>query len=222
MPSLIYFPLRARAESIRFIARYCKLDVKDEIVELKDWPQVKPTMPNGAVPVLRKDDGNLLPESADIAFHLAEHPDVPADRKLLVDEEHKEMYLLTQGYPTRVLDIFNPLLNWFSRAEADPKIDESLPLAVDQMKKYDARLNESGGPFITGKQPGVGDLGVYHFVCNMQTLRSDCFQDFSPLWSEWQKSVAGLPGIKEYLAERPEIGTGKTGREGSYAYHGFD
>eukprot|EP00039_Didymoeca_costata_P020558 m.341658 g.341658 ORF g.341658 m.341658 type:complete len:235 (-) comp20330_c0_seq1:37-741(-) len=215
--TLVYFPLRARAESLRMIARYCCLDVQDEIVELEDWPAMKPNTPKGSVPFMRMPDGSLMPETYDIAVFLASLPDVPADRQLLLTSEQKELYALVQGNPTNVLSIFNPLMNWFSKEDSKEKMESYLPPAIEVCRKYDGILGQSGGPFISGTQPGIGDFGLFHASCNMKKLVPTVFDDFSSKWGEWLDAVASLPGVREYLAERPKTGTGKIGRRGSFA-----
>ena len=68
---LVYFPLRARAEPLRMLFRYSKIPYTDEMVQWKDWPTLKPTLPNKMLPQLKLEDGTLLPETMDIALHVA-------------------------------------------------------------------------------------------------------------------------------------------------------
>lgn len=46
MPSykLIYFPITALAEPIRFLLNYAGIEFEDERFDRKDWPKLKPSM----------------------------------------------------------------------------------------------------------------------------------------------------------------------------------
>ena len=49
---LRYFNIRGRAEFLRYMFAYANQDYTDDRIENEDWPQIKPTMPFGQVPVL--------------------------------------------------------------------------------------------------------------------------------------------------------------------------
>ncbi len=211
--ALLYFPLRARAESIRMIARYREIDVVDEFISFDKWSDVKPTMPKGQVPVLRLEDGTLMPESVDIAAYLATLP--TGTRQLVVDDTQRELYALSQSRP---LGMVNPLLNWFTIEQASPRLADATADCLEVLRQCDARLVAGAGPFLTGSdRPGVGDLGIFHCVNVLEVLAPTALADFSPAFSVWKNAVASLPGVREYLSERPKCGTGAIGRDGTFA-----
>ena len=72
---LLYFPLRARGEALRMLFRYSDITVAEEIIPFSAWPELKPTFSNQQLPQLCLDDGKLLPETADIALHVAKLAD---------------------------------------------------------------------------------------------------------------------------------------------------
>ena len=49
---LRYFNIRGRAEFLRYMFAYANQDYTDDRIENEDWPQIKPTMPFGQIPVL--------------------------------------------------------------------------------------------------------------------------------------------------------------------------
>ena len=51
--TLQYFPLRARAETVRMILAYTGIPYSMEVIPLEEWRHRKPSMPAGQVPVLR-------------------------------------------------------------------------------------------------------------------------------------------------------------------------
>ncbi|XP_011702074.1 PREDICTED: glutathione S-transferase-like [Wasmannia auropunctata] len=72
MPSykLIYYPITALAEPIRFLFSYADIEFEDERFDRKDWPKLKDTMPFGKVPVMIVD-GKKIDQSVAICRYLA-------------------------------------------------------------------------------------------------------------------------------------------------------
>ena len=75
--TLSYLPLRARAESLRMILRYCNIAFVDNVVSLEQWGPLKASgkLPPGntgnvQLPVLELEDGTFMPESLDIAKYI--------------------------------------------------------------------------------------------------------------------------------------------------------
>ncbi|XP_018334282.1 glutathione S-transferase-like [Agrilus planipennis] len=67
---LTYFPSKAIGEPIRFLLNYGNLEFEDDRFDRENWPQLKPNMPFGQVPVL-EIDGKLTHQSIAIARYLA-------------------------------------------------------------------------------------------------------------------------------------------------------
>mmetsp|Transcript_46454 Transcript_46454/g.132891 ORF Transcript_46454/g.132891 Transcript_46454/m.132891 type:complete len:231 (+) Transcript_46454:91-783(+) len=218
--TLVYFKLRARGEAVRMVARYSGVPVAEEIVELEEWPALKPTMPKGQLPVLRLSDGSLMPESVDIALFLARQP--IATRQLVTDEASVSLLTWCAEPPISMAD---PLLNWFDKDDAAAKLGPYLEEARPLIAERDAELQASAGPFFAGESPGVGDFGLFHIASNIEVL-GHIGRDDASIWQEWQLSskwmdwlsaIAALPGVQEYLAERPKTGVGAMGKPGSLA-----
>ena len=111
---IMYFPLRARAEPLRLLCNYAQLSYTDRIVQFEEWLTVKPTTPKGAMPVLTQPSGEAMPETADIARHLAAM--APKDLGLMPEDEagQKEAARLFDISNTRPCAMVMPLTNWFS------------------------------------------------------------------------------------------------------------
>ena len=216
---LLYFPLRARAESARLAAAFSGVHVSDTLItvgfEGAQWPgELKEQMPKGQLPVLRLADGTLMPESVDITMYIATRPDIPTERQLLVDATAQRFLELSQARP---LSICTPLLNWFAAEEAEPQLTALRDAAAEHWGPVEEQLSTSGGPFLAGALPGVGDIGLLHCASNYALLLPGVFDAFSQAFGAWRAAVASLPGVREYLAERPKTGTGNIGRPGSIA-----
>ncbi|KAH7716491.1 Glutathione S-transferase 1 [Aphelenchoides avenae] len=67
---LYYVDVRNLGEPIRLILHYAKQPFEDYRCPVGEWPQVKPKMPLGRVPVLEVD-GKMIPESYAICRYLA-------------------------------------------------------------------------------------------------------------------------------------------------------
>lgn len=208
---LLYFPLRARAEPIRMVARYVGIPIVDELISFKNWPTQKPLMPKGQLPVLVLEDGTLMPESVDICLYLARHP--KATRVLNSNDAQTAILMAAQNRP---LSLCNPILNWFAKEEAEPMLATYLDEARGLLGEYNEQLVNTKQKFLAGSGPGVGDLALYQCVSNIDILAPSALK-FSMEWDAWKRSCANLPGVYDYLLSRPKTGTGEIGRPGSFA-----
>ncbi|CAH8293090.1 unnamed protein product, partial [Schistosoma turkestanicum] len=72
---ITYFNGRGRAESIRMTLVVAELDYEDERISFRDWPNIKPTIPGGRLPVvtITENDGQVkcMQESLAVARYLA-------------------------------------------------------------------------------------------------------------------------------------------------------
>jgi glutathione S-transferase len=110
---LFYLPLRGRAECLRMMLHHHQLPFEDEVISLEAWPARKVGMPEGrgaefpnrppgnrGLPVLQLPGGTLLPESADIAAHIAGAvgpPLLPAEPAAA--RRATELYAMSQALP---------------------------------------------------------------------------------------------------------------------------
>ena len=67
---LTYFPVKGLGESVRFLLSYGKVDFEDCRIEIKQWPEIKPTMPFGQMPILEFSKTKAY-QSAAICRYLA-------------------------------------------------------------------------------------------------------------------------------------------------------
>lgn len=88
------------------------------------------------------------------------------------------------------------------------------------IKGFAAELEQTEGVFFGGDKPGAGDLSLWHVVDNLSHLTTEVDQGMGAKWAAWRQAVAELEGVRQYLAERPEVGTGLIGKAGSLAFVG--
>eukprot|EP00943_MAST-04B_sp_MAST-4B-sp1_P004233 g4233.t1 len=209
--SLLYFPLRARGEALRFIARYGKINLVDEIVGFPKWvEEVKEAMPKKQLPVLKYNGKKLMPESVDIGIYLAEQ----TDGKIIVDDAQIN---IAKECGDRPLNNINPLFNWYKAAESDKQIAEYFEnVAFPVAKKYNALLGNK--KYFGGETLGLGDFFYFHILDLQHTVKPKMSEDnnLTELF-EWKERMQNLEGVKDYLSTRPVSGNGEIGRNGSIA-----
>ena len=78
---LHYFQFYGRAEAIRMMLEHANVPYENLEFSFAEWPEKKPLMPKGQVPVLELPDGTMMPESYAIARYIARvhgyYPDDP-------------------------------------------------------------------------------------------------------------------------------------------------
>lgn len=224
--TLYYLPLRGRAECLRMMLAYAGLPYTNRVVSLDEWPALKPSMPPGlgaefpnrpkgnrGLPVLELPDGTRMPESVDIALHIARvatdagTPLLPSDPKEA--EVAAKMYEASQSLP----------LAWpmaclvrfpVEKAEAIMR-GESMGEWMEGPRSFDrlmptlrALVKELGdGPFFGGERPHYGDFGVWRVADNLTLLDPEAHKGLGRAWDAWVQRMSGLPGCSEYLANRP-------------------
>lgn len=192
-------------------------------------------MPNKMLPVLELGDDSLLPETADIALHIASthDPTVPPSRRLLPSDPTaahvcwRETSLTSAPY-LNLTDLMaasmpsdarigacNPLLNFITADEALPLIPTYLAYASTWMQGLEDRL-DGGGPFLGGATPHYGDFNTFHIADQITTIDGGkALESCSLSVRMWYASVAALPAVADYLNVRPQAGTGQLGKPGS-------
>lgn len=206
---LLYFPLRARAEPIRMIANYNGFKYTDKIVQFSEWADLKPTLPEGQVPVLVREDGTFMPETWKICKFVAENGTLP----IVIDDEGIALLKESQNKP---LSMCMPLLNFFPKSDIHDKLVDFLKSALKIFKNYETKLSDKD--FFAGSSVGIGDFAVF-FLCGVIiSLKGDFFEGFTDNFKNWITRMRELPGLKEYLDDRPKCGTGQIGKEGTIAF----
>ena len=183
-------------------------------VTFADWMGgVKEQMPAGhggaqQLPIFRTLDGKMMPETADIAAHIASL----APDKLRPGAAAKEMFEATNSRP---LSLAMPLTNWFGADDSDQRLPAFVAAAVPLLAAYDAQLGEQ--VFFRGADgPHYGEFGLWHVVDLVRGLQPSVLDGLGSL-KKWYARMAALPGVADYgyLAARPKAMCGKVGREGS-------
>ncbi|XP_036147083.1 glutathione S-transferase-like [Monomorium pharaonis] len=198
MPSykLIYFPVTALAEPIRFLFNYADIDFVDERFDRKDWPNLKPTMPFGKVPVLEVD-GKKVAQSVAICRYLAKQCG-------LAGKDDWEALLIDAAVDT-IHDLRANIAAFFYEKNEEAKA-EKLKAAKEivpfYLERLDAQVQKNDGYFVGGALSWadftfVGLLDYLNFMMNENIVEK--YENLKQL----QKTVEKVPAIKRWLEKRP-------------------
>ena len=99
--------------------------------------------------------------------------------------------------PTNV----NPIVNVFRGEQFAAKRKEYFEGAPAKIEQLDRAC---AGPFFLGEEPAYCDLALFHVLDNTRTLEPTAL-DEHPKLQAFMERVAALPGIAEYLDQRPDV-----------------
>lgn len=200
------------------LAAHAGLELKYEFVHFSSWPEMKPKIPGGTLPVLRLPSGELFPKQAgsetkDILIHLAQQ----SGGKIAL-EGQDDLFEVAN----KTLIMANPYLNFFpaEKIESDEG-KEFITMAKAELEKLEAGLSTS---FLAGDQIGWVDFALWTIIDNLRTL-NPAVTDGCPKLCEWLERVKGLDRVADYLAQRPKGGpfeTGIYGKPGSIMARGVE
>lgn len=194
---LTYFNGRGLAEPIRLLFAYAHVEYKDVRIEKEQWPSIKPTTPFGKVPVLEVD-GKKVGQSVAICRYLARKWNLAGQNDW--DALQCDVLVDTLG------DLKQQVGQY--RMEQDPVnkedkkqilIKETIPYYLN---KFEQVLKENDGYLVNGQLTWAdfqyaASLENFEFIFGKEAL------DQYPHLKALKEKVFNLPGIKEWVAERP-------------------
>ncbi|XP_011882959.1 PREDICTED: glutathione S-transferase-like [Vollenhovia emeryi] len=199
MPSykLIYFPVTAVAEPIRFLFNYAGIEFEDERFDRKDWPKLKPTMPFGKVPVLIVD-GKKIDQSVAIGRYFAKQCGLAGKN----DWESLEIDSTIDTIHDLRLNIAGFYYESNEQAkETKRKIAKETTVPY-YLERLDAQVKKNGGYFVGGALSWAD----FTFVALLEYLNfmmnEDIVEKYKNL-KQLQKKVEEVPAIKKWIAKRP-------------------
>nr|XP_022333862.1 S-crystallin SL11-like [Crassostrea virginica] len=197
MPSykLYYFNAKGRAEISRLIFAAAGVKYEDVRVQGADWPKLKASMPQEAMPVLEVD-GKKIPQSRAIDRFLAREYG-------LYGKTNMESACVDVVCET-VSDFFTAILPLMTekdetkKAEVLKKFMDFVPV---YMKRIEDCLSRNGGGngFLVGPSLTLADLAFLR-SCDMFDSRGLKLTD---KLAALRKRIEDLPKIRDYLKSRP-------------------
>ncbi|XP_076673268.1 glutathione S-transferase-like [Andrena cerasifolii] len=194
---LTYFDLTGLGEPIRLLLHQSGIKFEDKRVTFEEWPQLKPQMPMGQLPVL-EIDGKPYYQSKAICRLISK-------RNNLYGSSDVEAYQIDATIDTiDDLRIAMSQYHWEQDPAFKAKLKEialkKLPVYLD---KFEEQVKNNGGYFVNGKLSWPDLLYTAYTDTLSAILEADLNKDHLELQKLVQK-VRSLPNIKAYLAKRPK------------------
>jgi len=209
---LYYFAVRARGEPLRFLLRYTKIPYADHTVSPTDWPELKKKVPKGKLPVIMLPNGEYLDETGDLARYIATRAGAPL-MPIGKDEQDAAAHMFRVSN-TEPLAKVNVTMNIKNIKEADGMIPGLIEEILKALSIFEPELLKSEEPFFGGKEPHYGEFGLLHAI-NLFLGLAQPSPELPDVWMKWYGNMCQLPGVNEYLNERPKANSGKIGFPGS-------
>lgn len=200
---LVYFKMRALAEAPQLMLNYTGTPYSYEMAWEyfgQTWSEVKTSVPYRQLPMLVVDNDTRICQSGAITRFLAQLTGLQPEDPLMrgeVDalyETSQEMFMP-----------LNPTINFAVGEKFESMKSELLEQIQPRLADFERLLNAKPDmPFFFGETPFYCDFGVFHHV-NLALFLDEGLLEAYPRLREFMSTLAGLAGVREYLANRPEL-----------------
>ena len=170
---------------------------EDVRIEYEKWPEHKPTMPFGQVPVLEVD-GKRIANSMVIARYLAEEFGLAGSSSF----ENSQL----AGIACAINDLFEGLVKAHFEKDEEKKaelqktlMEKTLPFTLAKLEALGS-TNDSG--YLWGNRLTWVDLAFFNF-CGFIIPATPTILDNYPSLKKLNEMVETLPNIAKWLKERP-------------------
>lgn len=172
--TLKYFPIEAAAEKVRLALHVSGVAFEDIRVPFGEWQEMKATMPNGQLPVMTIDDGEMITQSGAMARWAARqgkgelYPVDDVEKCLLIDMLIGYFEDDSRDWSPALYMGMNPAKfgydKDFAKTDAgkdmvksmrEKYVKEILPKNIGLLIK---QLKKSGGPFLCGDSLSLADV----------------------------------------------------------------
>ena len=195
---LYYFPSKGLAEPIRLLFAYKGIQYEDIRFPRDKWPETKPNMPFGSMPVL-EEDGKKLGGSVVILRYLAEKPEF----NVAGSNAWENAWLANIG--DFINDFNAELLKVHFENDENKKKEYHDKLVAETIPKYLGKLNEmskDSGYLCCGKLTWP-DFLLFNTLSVMVEHKSDFLDNFHGL-AKLLSNIENDPSIAKWIAERPK------------------
>ncbi|VDD97622.1 unnamed protein product [Enterobius vermicularis] len=197
---LTYFNFHGYGEGARLLFHYASVPFEDVRVTPEEWPQLKPKMPYGQVPVLEVD-GVQIPQSAAIFRYLARQfglvPNCP------IEEAQVDAVYDAQKDFDKEIEPYYEIFEGLSNADKNKVLKELVLPARDKYFGHLKKLLTAGdGIHLVGKQLYWADIVIADTLMVIERMAPPLFEGF-PEIKKFVDEIHKLPALKKYLEERP-------------------
>ena len=195
---LYYFEGRGRAEPIRLLFAYKGIQYEDIRIPGDKWPEIKPDMPFGTMPVL-EEDGKKLGGTLVILQYLAEKTEF----NVAGSNAWENAWLANIGDFIR--DFFTELVKVVFEKDEEKKKESEKKFTEEIIPRYFGKLNEMSkdtGYLCCGRLTWP-DLFLFDLLEGMVKYKPEALTNFPGL-AKLKSNVETNPNIAKWLAERPQ------------------
>lgn len=169
---LVYFPVRGRAQALRYICADNGITLEEQVVAMNEWGALKPKTPLGQLPVFYDGDFVLAQSNAILRYVAKKHGLYGKD-----DKEAALIDMINDQQEDVRLTYINLIYRNYEAGKAD--YVKSIP---DNLKVLETVLsrNHGGDGFFIGDKISFADYTIFDLLDNLVTLSSTCL-DTLPL-----------------------------------------
>jgi len=170
---LQYFPVRGRAQALRYIIADNGLELQEEVVAMGDWPTVKPKTPLGQLPVFYDGDFHLGQSNAILRYVARKHGLYGKNDKeaALIDMINDQQEDIRLSYIRLIYQEYD------SGKEAYIK---NLPTHLATLEKVLGE-NKGGAGFFVGDKVSFVDYTLFDLLDNLSILSPHALDAFPKL-----------------------------------------
>ena len=192
---LYYFNSRGLAEVPRWIFAQAGIEYEDIRVEKDQWPDMKPTMPFGTLPVLEVD-GKRLSGSRVIARYLAEQYNLAGSNAF----ENAEVDSIADGITDFRTELGKALFEKDEKRKEELKKEFSEKTLPTALKRFN-ELASTGG-YLWDNKVTWADFLLLTTLSYITSAHPETLDNY-PALKKLQETVESLPNIAKWIKERP-------------------
>lgn len=198
---LYYFAGRGLGEVIRQLFALAAIDFEDIRVPQEQWPNLKPKIIFGHLPVLEVD-GQQIPQSQAIQRYVARKygyaGKTPYEEAIVdaIADQYKDFYV-------EIKDFYYPAMGLAKGDVESAKKNILIPARDRFLGEMTNFLNKSRTGYLAGNDLTFADLILAEHVYSIRTVFPDYTRGFPKIEEHYEK-VTSVPALKKWLDKRPQ------------------
>nr|AUS83917.1 glutathion S-transferase pi [Eisenia fetida] len=188
---LQYFPVRGRAQALRYIVVDNDLEVQEEVINKIDWPAMKPKTPLGQLPVFHDGDLHISQSNAILRYVARKHGLFGKNDKeaALIDMINDQQEDIRQAYMHLIYQEYDTGKDAYIK---------NLPTQLATLEKVLGE-NKGGAEFFVGDKISFVDYTIFDLLDNLIILSPTCLDGF-PKLKGFHSRIGSRDKIAKYRA----------------------
>ncbi|XP_023950267.2 glutathione S-transferase 2 [Bicyclus anynana] len=197
--TVYYFPLKALGEGIRLLLAYGGEEFEDRRVAKEEWPEMKPKMPFGQMPIL-EIDGKKYAQSSAVVRYLGRKYGL-SGKDIEEDFEIDQSVEFYTDIRTKAGAVFHEQ-NEEAKARMQAELEKNYyPFAL---KKLDEIIKKNNGHLALGKLTWADFLFAGMYDCFKKILQVPDLDEKYPSFKKIQDTVYAIPKVKAFADKAPK------------------